>query len=563
MKSVYLSLSLLVCGVVLGSAAGCVVEFPDELPYTCTEDADCGGQNHVCTALPDGRRYCCLPGPEVCNRVDDDCDGEVDELESDTCYTGPAQTLNVGQCRTGKPVCGEGNILCAGEVLPVAEVCNGKDDDCDGQIDEDFDFQTGNNNCGRCDQACTELQECMGGECVRRQETQCENGEDDDLDELIDCADPDCNGLPCGAGCRCIAGQRGEAECGNGVNDDGDGATDCADSDCDGRVCGAGCSCINGVRGESECGNVDGLGAEIDDDGDGAANCADSDCDGRECGAGCLCQGNVRTETECGDNVDNDGSGGTDCADSDCAGQACGVGCLCQGGAKVEVACSDEMDNDGDGLIDCADPQCDTQVCKEGDTGTACKRRQCQEIRCFDTLDNDGDGLTDCEDPDCEGVATASNAQVCTVANGLQELNCTNNQDDDGDGRIDCRTNGQGSEPNCLDGGICGVGCQYTNSPGSTPCNGKREVLCDDGVDNDGNQGTDCADPDCNGKSCNFLGGCICNGTTKKETVCDDGLDNDGNNGADCSDQVDCPQGTVCRKTDGTAGTCNGSRQCT
>jgi cysteine-rich repeat protein len=35
---------------------------------------------------------------------------------------------------------------------------------------------------------------------------QCDNGADDDQDELVDCADPDCEGLPCGGGQTCDAG---------------------------------------------------------------------------------------------------------------------------------------------------------------------------------------------------------------------------------------------------------------------------------------------------------------------------------------------------------------------
>ncbi len=35
---------------------------------------------------------------------------------------------------------------------------------------------------------------------------QCDNGVDDDQDELADCADPDCEGLPCGSGQTCDAG---------------------------------------------------------------------------------------------------------------------------------------------------------------------------------------------------------------------------------------------------------------------------------------------------------------------------------------------------------------------
>jgi hypothetical protein len=47
----------------------------------------------------------CTPSPEVCDGVDNNCNGQVDE----------------------------GDVCCK----PTAEVCDGKDNDCDGQVDED------------------------------------------------------------------------------------------------------------------------------------------------------------------------------------------------------------------------------------------------------------------------------------------------------------------------------------------------------------------------------------------------------------------------------------------
>lgn len=75
---------------------------------------------------------------EICNGRDDDCDGVADELEdvAALCFDAPAQTLLHPPCRAGVVTCQDGHAACTGQILPAAEVCNGRDDDCDGTMDE-------------------------------------------------------------------------------------------------------------------------------------------------------------------------------------------------------------------------------------------------------------------------------------------------------------------------------------------------------------------------------------------------------------------------------------------
>lgn len=74
--------------------------------------------------------------PEICDGKDNDCNGIIDDIPA-FCYTGPIGTQGVGICKTGTHVCENGTYsACIGEVTPQEEVCDGLDNNCDGTIDE-------------------------------------------------------------------------------------------------------------------------------------------------------------------------------------------------------------------------------------------------------------------------------------------------------------------------------------------------------------------------------------------------------------------------------------------
>ena len=114
------------------------------------EDADYGVG--ICTPgvmkCDNGGLYCdghVGPSEEVCDGLDNNCDGSVDEGVANTtaivCYDGPDGTMAIGECRAGVRYCQDGGFdgPCDGQVTPVEEMCDNLDNDCDGEVDEGFD----------------------------------------------------------------------------------------------------------------------------------------------------------------------------------------------------------------------------------------------------------------------------------------------------------------------------------------------------------------------------------------------------------------------------------------
>ena len=212
----------------------------------------CQKGTQTCT---NGKWSTCLgqvkPTKETCNNKDDNCDGQIDEKLSKSCYSGKSGTAGKGSCKQGTQICSKGAWqACKGEVLPTAEKCNKKDDDCDGQTDEG----------GVCDVCKSgQTQSCYTGpthtrgrspckdgksSCVNGQWGSCQgevkpakevcNGKDDDCDGKVDTGLSRACTTVCGSGSEfCVSGQwkncnapAPKTETCNGKDDDCDGQID-------------------------------------------------------------------------------------------------------------------------------------------------------------------------------------------------------------------------------------------------------------------------------------------------------------------------------------------------
>jgi hypothetical protein len=325
----------------------------------------CVGGDAVCDAEEGA------PGNEICNAVDDDCDGETDEGADATCYGGPEGTRGVGTCRAGTRACAGGMLgECAGEVRPADEVCDGgADEDCDGAADEGCDCSENDTRpCGvDVGQCAAGTQTCVGGAwqpCAGAQggaDETC-NGLDDDCDEAVDEVTP----APCYLG---EAGTLGVGVCVAGTDSCADGEAVCAgqvtpsvercdglDRDCDGAVDegdpAAGGECQTDRPGICEVGMLDCAGGElvcesVESPRNEACNNDDDDCDGRVDELIVLGPCQAAAVGECTNGF-----------------QSCRFGRLaCAPGQPADERC-DGLDNDCDGTVD------------EGQDGARCNTGQ-------------------------------------------------------------------------------------------------------------------------------------------------------------------------------------------
>jgi hypothetical protein len=156
--------------------------------YTC--DTTCGSTGTV-TCSGDCELGPCVPPAEMCNGLDDDCNGEIDDHLP--CLAGALVA-----CETVCGTDGMGSCTAACQLpppedcLPPAEECNGLDDDCDGDVDETFPCRPGettlcvttcnSQGSGECTEACGMP---APADCTPPEEF-CWNFKDDDCDGDVD-----------------------------------------------------------------------------------------------------------------------------------------------------------------------------------------------------------------------------------------------------------------------------------------------------------------------------------------------------------------------------------------
>jgi len=568
----------------------CNGEIDDGIGFITCGVGACQKKVRACVNGHRGECVPAKPVKEICgNGIDDDCDGQIDEGYKNlgkTCYAG------IGGCRhKGKMVCG-GNgfsLICDAKPSdPMPEICgNGVDDDCDGIVDTDVEGlgkKCDNSMLGECMRSGQMVCDSKTHALV------CSAPRVKPQPEICDGKDNNCNGVVdenlvekvlCGVG-RCKGGNKKricsngkwgswskcstedlavDEICGNGIDDDCDGIVDT-------DAAGLGAKCDNALLGA--CHSVGKMvckgggqlvcDARIIKGKPEICNGIDDNCDGQvdedvtnECGTCGKLPGHVGAEChvtggdECADGIwkcSKESSNGMSCVvePSISNGRECsqdGKPCtldVCKNGKCSHISVNDEMECDDGNLCTvgdvCVGGKCSGIEMRSCDDNNPCTSDSCNPlIGCVHSAI--GDGILNacggcyklnaevgdaCKLDDKSGVCS-NGTYMCQFGGGITcvqstfpELEKCNGLDDNCNGQVD---EGFGTT-------TCGIGsCKITINN----CDDGEIKKCiprDPMVETCSNMGTD---DDCNGivddiasigQSCPvIIGTCVVPGTKK------------------------------------------------
>ena len=462
------------------------------------------------TSCEQGQLKCVQNEPasaEICDGLDNNCDGQTDNNTTDTgnaCSTGLK-----GVCLSGTEHCVAGAPQCDQNLQAGTETCNGLDDDCNGTVDDGM-LGAGQpcsvpNKQGECSVGQTN---CLGGQngCTPNQPTP--------LSEVCDGKDNDCNGtvddstavsnLVCSTG---FPGEcaKGKTQCQGGTQtciastDPGTVPETCnaKDDDCNGSI-------DDVVNIKLECATKFASAQNVMDWTCTVGNCQVTGCSGanKDCDSAPAngCEVNTLNDLnhcgQCGKLCSS--SHGTPSCNYGLCQIACNIGWgNCDG--NPDNGCEQQLTNDVNHCGGCG------QQC-ESTTGTpTCVNSQCQ-IACSAGLGNcDNNNTNGCEtntssDPvhcgtcakacsavggvaSCSGGACGIACDVTNadcdnnVANGCEIILQTNVSNCGGCGNVCSTTNGAAS----CSGGLCSISC----SAGYGNCDGIATTGCEINLNSD------------------------------------------------------------------------------
>lgn len=432
------------CNGVKDEDCGCTELKADGMLNTqsCSSPTICEGEQKCVKGQWGSCEATKLKQAEKCNGEDDNCDDKIDNLAQGT--VGGVCT-KPGECGNGVWTCDENeNLTCLTAKPSTAEVCDNKDNDCDGLTDN-----------GQWIIGPDGLQHAKGDPCV--EPGICGGG-------YYDCGST--NALSCSSTAKAVL------ETCNGKDDDCNGFTD------DNPLC----ACVPGT-GPEVCGT------DVGECETGLRTC-ESD------GAWGPCTGATEPTPDICDYKDNDCDNETDEGfyyHYTCDGVGnCGEGNYECSADHTKVVCSTNPGSSNDQsmqeLCDNKDNDCNGKVDDNiggdstKDVGVACT----EPGEC-------GDGITQ-----CDGLFNTE----CSSGSKAQPTDKCDNKDNDCDGQTDESFNvGQ----SCSMPGVCGSGVNECASNGnSTVCSGAKNITpentqqtCTDGLDNDCDGQNDAGDPDC------------------------------------------------------------------